>query len=492
MITAARTMARKHTSGKFHNLLSFEDFDHLGHVITNSVDAIVTDSANSASAYATGHKSSASALGVYADSSETPFDDPKVELITELIRRRQPGKAIGIITTASGQDATPSAFYTHTRDRQRAAEIVDQLVNGVDNWTEPVIPDVWLGGGAEYFMGEKALNGKNYYDDLKKLGYKTVWNKKELQKYHGNDKLLGAFRTSNLDTWLERNMFVNNTVGNGAAPDLSGKDALGTEQPGLDDMTLKSLEVLTKRGGDDGFFLMVEAASVDKQLHALDFPRALADLIEMDVTIGKTVEWLKKHDAFEDTLLVFTADHAHGFDVYGSVNQEYVGNHRKDADMRSAVGLYEYSGWPGYKDEDGDGFPDNFVRLPEIVLASGSNNGYVGSRKHEMTCITHVDCIIFTRPDHFESWKIAHDKPRDPAVEVHGVYVANKKDPAGNYGKGLKWHGNIPVTDPVDTHTMTDVFIYSNGPGSECFRKTLENWQVFYGLTEAMDLQAED
>lgn len=62
-------------------------------------------------------------------------------------------------------------------------------------------------------------------------------------------------------------MFVNNTVGNGAAPDLSGKDALGTEQPGLDDMTLKSLEVLTKRGGDDGFFLMVEAASVDKQVN---------------------------------------------------------------------------------------------------------------------------------------------------------------------------------------------------------------------------------
>lgn len=42
--------------------------------------------------------------------------------------------------------------------------------------------------------------------------------------------------------------------------------------------------------------------------------------------------------------------------------------------------------------------------------------------------------MLFHRPDHFESWKIAHDKPRDPAVEVHGVYVANKKDPAGNYG----------------------------------------------------------
>lgn len=67
-------------------------------------------------------------------------------------------------------------------------------------------------------------------------------------------------------SWMERNILVNNTVGNGAAPDLSGKDALGSDQPGLTDMTLKALEVLKKRGGDDGFFLMSEAASVDKQV----------------------------------------------------------------------------------------------------------------------------------------------------------------------------------------------------------------------------------
>lgn len=92
MIAAARALARKHTSGKYHELLTFEDFDHLGHVITHSVDGLVTDSANSASAYATGHKASVNALGVYADSSADPLDDPKVELITELIRRRQPNK----------------------------------------------------------------------------------------------------------------------------------------------------------------------------------------------------------------------------------------------------------------------------------------------------------------------------------------------------------------------------------------------------------------
>lgn len=58
-------------------------------------------------------------------------------------------------------------------------------------------------------------------------------------------------------------------------------------------MTIKALEVLKKRGGKDGFFLMSEAASVDKQLHPLDFPRAYAELLELDVTIKNTIEWLK-------------------------------------------------------------------------------------------------------------------------------------------------------------------------------------------------------
>lgn len=77
-ITAARAVARAHTSGKFHSLLSFEDFDNLGHVVTNSIDSMLTDSANSASSYATGHKGSVNALGVHSDSSSSPFDDPKV------------------------------------------------------------------------------------------------------------------------------------------------------------------------------------------------------------------------------------------------------------------------------------------------------------------------------------------------------------------------------------------------------------------------------
>jgi alkaline phosphatase len=70
-------------------------------------------------------------------------------------------------------------------------------------------------------------------------------------------------------SWFERNLYVNNTVGNKAHPDLSGADALGSNQPGLSEMTLSALEVLKKRGGDHGFFMMSEAASVDKQVESL-------------------------------------------------------------------------------------------------------------------------------------------------------------------------------------------------------------------------------
>ncbi|KAI9264892.1 alkaline-phosphatase-like protein [Phascolomyces articulosus] len=474
MITAARAIARKHTSGKFvEGLLTFEDFDNLGHIITHSIDGLVTDSCNSASAYATGQKTSIKALGAYVDSSKSHFDNPKMEQITELIRRRQPGKSIGIVTTANVQDATPAAFYAHSRTKKVPEAITDQIVHGVPQWVlgdnQGVAPDVLMGGGAEYFKGEKSLNGTDYYALLRdKYQYQVVMDKHQLKDYHDQDKLLGIFRTGLLDVWLERNVYVNNTVNNGAAPDLSGADASGSDQPGLDDMTLKALEVLKKRGGEDGFFLMAEAAAVDKRLHNLDFPRAYAELIEMDMTIKKTIEWLKNNGEYEDTLILFTADHSHAFDVFGTVDQNLMDSQSSSKDMRYAVGVYERSGWPGYINQDPYGFPDNWD--PRIALAGGSNNG----------------------PDHFEAWKLS-DRPREATIlqdeDNEMVSYANKADKAGGYGKGLLWNGNVPVKYDTEVHSMADVAIYSNGPGSDLFKKTIENWSVFFKMTEALGLQ---
>ena len=102
--------------------------------MTHSIDTFITDSANSATALYTGHKSSVNALGVYADSSEDVFDDPKVETIAELFHRIQGGH-IGIVSTAYIADATPAALTAHTRDRGEYGAVVDSFIHGIVNYT---------------------------------------------------------------------------------------------------------------------------------------------------------------------------------------------------------------------------------------------------------------------------------------------------------------------------------------------------------------------
>jgi hypothetical protein len=77
--------------------------------MTHSIDSFITDSANSATALYSGHKSTVNALGVYADTSADPFDDPKFESIVEMFVRLTGGKT-GIVSTAFIADATPAAF----------------------------------------------------------------------------------------------------------------------------------------------------------------------------------------------------------------------------------------------------------------------------------------------------------------------------------------------------------------------------------------------
>jgi alkaline phosphatase len=64
-----------------------DKFPVLGHQMTHSLDSYITDSANSATALYSGHKSTVNALSVYADSSANPTDDPKVESIAEIFHR---------------------------------------------------------------------------------------------------------------------------------------------------------------------------------------------------------------------------------------------------------------------------------------------------------------------------------------------------------------------------------------------------------------------
>ena len=62
--------------------------------------------------------------------------------------------------------------------------------------------------------------------------------------------------------WLDRNVYTNNLKNQNNSADGLKKDA--TDQPGLREMTLKAIDIVQARSQGKGWFIMSEAASIDK------------------------------------------------------------------------------------------------------------------------------------------------------------------------------------------------------------------------------------
>ncbi|MCI0711206.1 MAG: alkaline phosphatase [Chloroflexi bacterium] len=443
--TATRLVSRGMVDGYYNDRLSWETFEEIGHLSTSGIDSIITDSANSASAFNTGHKTATNATGVYPDTSPDTLDDPRTETFAELVKRTR-GMSVGIVTTADWSDATPAAVFGHGRDRSagnRAAYVAQVLDGG---W----LPEVIMGGGAGYMLpntadGSRRSDDRDMYTEYEAAGYTVATNATEMNDAlaAGVERLIGIFRPGDMNVWLDRNVYTDN---------------LGdfTDQPGLVDMTIAALSILSTN--ENGFYLEVEAASVDKQLHPLDFDRALADAIEFDRAIAAAAEWAAANSP--DTLIVVTADHAHGFDVWGTVDVEEFNAAQDDIARRDAIGIYNNAGFPTYVDEDGDFYPDNWN--PSVTLAMGVNN----------------------IPGFTENYQVS-EVPRVPAVTTDdGLGVDNPEDDPN----GITLNSNLPPSSTNGGHTMQDVPVYATGPGSAYFGRAQENVEVFFGMAAAIGL----
>ncbi|KAF7325570.1 Alkaline phosphatase [Mycena kentingensis (nom. inval.)] len=478
MITAARLLAHKSINGVYQSLMQMDQMEALGHQMTHSIDSFITDSANSATALYTGKKSTVNALNVYADSSPDPFDDPKFETIAELFRRVRKGP-IGMVSTAFIADATPAALCSHTRLRSQLANIVFEYLHGPlgvspdIHWpTSCEGPDVIFGGGAEQFIpGSGSPNATDFYAEFAKAGYQVLYNSTMLQGARTDKKTLGIFSVSNMAKWIDRHIFPEALKGQNNSPTGDGTDAL--DQPGLKEMTIKAIDILQARSkkSGSGWFMMSEAASIDKMMHVLDYDRALGELLELDDTVRATLAHLKKIGELDDTLVVVTADHGHGFDVFGSADTKYLAAQTTDKKKRDAIGIYQDSGLSGYTVSPINNTP--------IIGAQGPNFPVTWAPRYAYA----AGMAAF--PDHREAYMINTTGPRLPATGADSA-LNPADEPAG-----FTMPGNLPTSEPQGVHSLTDVSVFASGPGAASFRGVYNSIDIFFKMADALGLGAE-
>ena len=251
---------------------------HMALVATAGSDSIITDSANSASAYATGHKTAVNAMGVYADRTADPFDDPRVETIASLVKRRL-GMAVGIVTNTEIEDATPAAMIAHTRRRATYDEIVEQFYAAK--------PDVLMGGGSAEFpaarqgaRGGRRADGATTSRSSATPAMRSRRPPPNLHASQGAAKLLGLFHTGNMDGVLDRKF-------------LKGGTRQEIPRPARPHRQVRvALDVLSRK--PNGFFLMVESGLIDKYTHVLDMERAVYDTIMLDNAVKVARDWARR------------------------------------------------------------------------------------------------------------------------------------------------------------------------------------------------------
>jgi len=444
MLSAARA-ARGMEEGQALNPMAMDTFEVVGLASTSSNNSLMTDSANTASAVNTGHIGSVNATGSYSDTSPDRLDDPRVETLAEMLRRLR-GYSIGIVSTADISDATPAAVWAHGRDRSNSNRN-EYLVQALE-----MEPEVLFGGGARRFIpqaveGSRREDERDLFAEYEAAGYTIVTSATELNAALEGDALpshiAGIFHPNDMNVWLDRNVYTDN-IGD------------FTDQPGLVDLTVAALEVLNQN--ENGFYLEVEAASVDKQMHPLDQERALSDLIEFDQALAAAQAWVAENAP--DTLIIVTADHGHGYDVYGTVDTEVFNAAEDDIGRREAIRVYADAGYTNYPDADGDGFPD--WEDGTIVLAGVVNNG----------------------PEHTEDYQVS-EVPRVPAIANDaGEYFDNPDDDPN----GIPVAGNLAIGDGTGVHTLQDVPVFAQGPGAEAAAGLYHQREIFFVMADALGL----
>lgn len=283
-----------------------EGFAAYDYLIWNST----TDSAAAGTALASGQKTYNSAIN-YIDNGTTLEPVP---FITQQVKAH--GKKAGVVTTKPFTDATPAVFGTANEYRDNEAAIShDMIHNGLlDVIISPGHPEFGSGGSPRTpnYSTVSQSNLTALRDGS--AGWTFVDAAQELKDIGAGtqaapDRLFGLVPVSSSlnsrDTTGRTNAydprFYDPSNPNGAVPFV---------MPDLDELSLAAINTLSN--DPDGFFLMIEGASVDSAAHANNLPQIIEEQLQFNRAVDAVIQWVEANSNWDETLLIITTDHANG------------------------------------------------------------------------------------------------------------------------------------------------------------------------------------
>ncbi len=321
------TVARNYAEGAGGRFAGIDALPLTGQYTTYSVNEqgqpnYASESASTASAWSTGTKTVNGRLSV-------DFQNKPQSTLLEIAKAN--GLKTGNVSTAEIQDATPGAEIAHisargcygpeqTTEKCSSEALENGGLGSISEQLLNVRPDVTLGGGAASFTQTAAAGawkGETLFAQAEDRGYTLVDDAAGLDAVTGADAdqpLLGLFSEGNFPVRWNGPEATDLTAGGDLPEAVSCTENPERLASGLSlaSLTSKAIDLLD---GDEGFFLQVEGASIDKQDHAANACGQIGETVDLDEAVQVAMDFARTQG---DTLVVVTADHAHTSQIVGS------------------------------------------------------------------------------------------------------------------------------------------------------------------------------
>ncbi len=295
---------------------------------------VVTDSAASATSMNSGIKTYNGSINIAPDGRE----------VVPLARRlQQDGFAVGAVTSVPISHATPAATYANNVSREDYQDLTRDLLgvksvlhrseslNGMDvvigaGWGK-TLDDDRTNQGRNYVPGNQYLaerdlesidveNGGRYVVALRTEGElgSRVLGEAARKAAKSKSRLFGYFGVAEYGhlPYQTADGKFDPTQGEESAEHYTDEDI--SENPTLAEMTSAAISVLQAKG-ERGFWLMVEAGDVDWANHNNNIDDSIGAVFSGESAFDAITNWAEANNAWEDTIVIVTADHGHYFEL---------------------------------------------------------------------------------------------------------------------------------------------------------------------------------